>query len=106
MAIPHWRTLCDDQVIKHRPLLNSLIRAGVTAEDVYPRFMDALPKIFCSSSIPKVLRVIPRDQRDKRWVFLNPHTAVVKLKPGFPIDSLMLKVTLSYFQLFLKVKSK
>lgn len=97
MSTPHWRDLCEENVIKHRPLLNSMRRANVTAEEVYPRFMDSLPRIFSNSSIPKLLREVPVFMRDRRWIYLNPHSAVVKLRPGFPIENLILKVISKHF---------
>lgn len=93
MSIPHWPILCDLNIIKERPPLHSMTRVNATSADVYPKFMDALPKVFSTSSIPEALRGVPIDERDRRWLYLNPHTAVVKIRPGFPIDKFILRVS-------------
>lgn len=86
--IANWEHLCskEEEVVENLekfPSLPSFAKYGVETKVIY-EMLDQLGKVLGQECIPGILRKIPIDWRDRRWLFLNPFTQVVTINQWTP----------------------
>lgn len=82
--LPSWSEICDSSRVNSLPLLSSFEKLGANGE-VVMQCMDNLAQLLTMEVIPELLRHVSPELRDRRWLFLNPHTVIVYMHPKFAL---------------------